>query len=253
MRILITAGNTLSLIDQVRGITNIFTGNTGALLAREACVRGHQVQLMTSHVDSWNRVGGPLLPGSSDSVQVIPYRTFEDLHSLMEASFKAHQWDAVIHAAAVNDYLCGGVFGVTSESSFNVEQGVWTGAIPKFQNRLAPKVKSVDQELWIRLVRAPKLVDLIRSRWNFQGYLVKFKLEVGVDEEELLKIAETSRRDSDANLMVANSLESLREWAWIGPEATGSYLRIPRDQLAHRVLDRVETCCKREKNQEKHG
>ena len=33
MNLLVTAGNTLTLIDKVRGITNIFTGRTGAQVA----------------------------------------------------------------------------------------------------------------------------------------------------------------------------------------------------------------------------
>ncbi|PJA45782.1 hypothetical protein CO174_01615 [Candidatus Uhrbacteria bacterium CG_4_9_14_3_um_filter_50_9] len=35
MRILITAGSTMSMIDNVRGITNVFTGRTGAGYAVE--------------------------------------------------------------------------------------------------------------------------------------------------------------------------------------------------------------------------
>ena len=43
MNILVTAGNTQVFIDQVRCITNIFTGRTGAAIAVEAYRRGHSV------------------------------------------------------------------------------------------------------------------------------------------------------------------------------------------------------------------
>src|SRR6476646_6451465 len=43
MNLLVTAGNTLVPIDAVRCITNIFTGRTGASIARHAHERGHSV------------------------------------------------------------------------------------------------------------------------------------------------------------------------------------------------------------------
>src|SRR5207244_1980709 len=99
--------------------------------------------------------------------------------------------------------------------------------------------KSEEPELWLRLHRAPKLVDRIRSGWGFRGVLVKFKLEVGTPEAELLEIAERSRRQSDANLMVANTLEGADSWAFIGP-LEGRYERIERAALPSRLLDEVE-------------
>ena len=48
MNLLVTAGNTLAPIDRVRGLTNIFTGRTGAAVALHAHGRGHRVVLLTS-------------------------------------------------------------------------------------------------------------------------------------------------------------------------------------------------------------
>src|SRR5438034_5300092 len=100
-------------------------------------------------------------------------------------------------------------------------------------DRAAGKVKSDEDELWLRLVRTPKLVDLILSAWGFRGVLVKFKLEVGKTEEQLLAIAEKSRTQSGADLMVANTLEGAQEWALLGPHETG-YARVSRADLAPR-------------------
>jgi len=93
--------------------------------------------------------------------------------------------------------------------------------------------------LWLRLVRTPKLVDLIRTDWRFRDLLVKFKLEVGIDEKRLLEIAESSRRHSDADLMVANTLEGAHAWAYVGP-LDGQYQRIGRRELAARLIGAVE-------------
>jgi phosphopantothenoylcysteine synthetase/decarboxylase len=105
----------------------------------------------------------------------------------------------------------------------------------------AGKVKSDAPELWLRLVRAPKLIDKVRTEWGFQGVLVKFKLEVGIGEQELLEIAERSRQHSAADLMVANTLEGAATWAYFGPVG-GRYNRVSRRELSDRLLDAVEEC-----------
>jgi phosphopantothenoylcysteine synthetase/decarboxylase len=46
MKILITSGSTLTPIDRVRGITNIFSGRTGFEIAKHAVYEGHKVTLL---------------------------------------------------------------------------------------------------------------------------------------------------------------------------------------------------------------
>ena len=69
--------------------------------------------------------------------------------------------------------------------------------------------------------------------------LVKFKLEVDVSEADLLDMAERSRRQSDADLMVANTLDGAALWAYLGPLARG-YERVNRPELPDRLLAAVE-------------
>ncbi len=123
-----------------------------------------------------------------------------------------------------------------------METGRWQGAdgeSPTLLDRRAGKVKSDENELWLRLTRAPKLVDLIRDPWGFHGVLVKFKLEVGLEENDLLRVAEQSRRHSHADLMVANTLEDAAHHAFIGPIA-GRYQKVNRGELAARLLSALE-------------
>jgi phosphopantothenoylcysteine synthetase/decarboxylase len=105
----------------------------------------------------------------------------------------------------------------------------------------AGKVKSNHEELWLRLVRTPKLVDNIRTDWKFTGILVKFKLEVGIGERTLLDIAEESRRQSCADLMVANTLEEASQWAYVGP-LSRNYEKVSRADLPARLLAAIESC-----------
>ncbi len=240
MRILITAGNTLVPIDRVRCITNVFTGKTGAQIALKAHARGHEVRLLTSHPEALTALTGTLLT-ESESWSIRRYRLFDELQKEMEAAIGRDSWDAVVHCAAVSDYQAAGIFAPAPHTRFRADQHWESDApeLPLLVDKAAGKVKSDEPELWLRLVRTPKLVDMIRSPWGFRGVLVKFKLEVGITDEVLLEVAERSRRQSNADLMVANTLEGSASWAYIGP-LTGSYSRVPRANLADSLLDAME-------------
>jgi phosphopantothenate---cysteine ligase (CTP) len=237
MNILVTAGNTQVPIDRVRCLTNIFTGRTGTAIAVAAHQRGHRVTLLTSQPEVIRQMQPASL--AVERWRPMPFCTFGDLETLLAQELTGGDCDAVIHSAAVSDYLAAGVFAPAGNTRFTPENGTWVGQPPALVDRRAAKVKSDEPELWLRLVRAPKLVDKVRAAWRFRGILVKFKLEVGVNEELLLEIAERSRRFSDADLMVANTLEGSHEWAYLGQQA-GMYQRIARRELPERVLAAVE-------------
>jgi phosphopantothenoylcysteine synthetase/decarboxylase len=235
----VTAGNTQAPIDRVRCLTNIFTGRTGSSIALHAHLLGHDVTLLTSHpetVRDRQAETGPLARWSLHT-----FRTFDDLHRLMTRHVGEGGFDAIIHSAAVSDYLAASVHRQAAHTRFQPD-GRWTSDTaepPRLEDCTASKVKSDKPELWIRLVRAPKLIDRIRSEWGFRGVLVKFKLEVDVSDEDLLEIAERSRRHSDADLMVANTLEGADSWAFLGP-VRDRYERVERSALPASLLDEIE-------------
>src|SRR5215471_14034707 len=98
MNFLVTAGNTLVPIDRVRCLSNVFTGRSGAAIALCAHGRGHAVTLLTSHPEA---VAAP----PAERWLLLRYRTFEDLQDLMAQQITRGVLDAVIHCAAVSDYL----------------------------------------------------------------------------------------------------------------------------------------------------
>jgi phosphopantothenate---cysteine ligase (CTP) len=220
MNLLVTAGNTQTPIDRVRCLTNVFSGRTGARVAAEAAARGHRVTLLTSHPEVVEPGGG---------VRVGAYRTFDDLEALMTEEVTSGAYDAVIHAAAVSDYHVAGVFADNDG---------------RFEDAAAGKVKSHHPELWLRLVPAPKLVDKVRGEWGYAGTLVKFKLEVGANDAELLDTAERSRVHSGADLMCANTLEGMHDWAFVGAGA-GGYRRVCRVGLPSALIDATEVIASR--------
>jgi phosphopantothenate-cysteine ligase/phosphopantothenoylcysteine decarboxylase/phosphopantothenate--cysteine ligase len=236
MKLLVTAGNTQVPIDRVRCITNIFTGRTGGRIAAVAHQRGHAVTVLTSHPE----VLAEMQPSATERWTVLSYRTFDELEAKLAAVISSGGLDAIIHSAAVSDYRAAGIFAPAPDTRFDPEAHCWQGSPPRLADMAAGKVKSDAPELWLRLVRTPKLIDRIRTDWGFAGVLVKFKLEVGVSEEQLLQVAERSRRHSAADLMVANTLEGASAWAYLGPLEAG-YRRVSRRELAGRLLDAVES------------
>ncbi len=215
MRILVTAGNTQTPIDAVRCLTNIFTGRTGARIAMAAFGRDHEVVLLTSHPETV----------SDAPLDVRVYRTFDDLHALLAKLVPTGRFDAVVHCAAVSDYALAGV-----------HSGSHAGASLTLP---ALKIPSTHPELWMRFVPTPKLVDLIRSEWGFRGILAKFKLEAGIGDDELIAIAKKSRAHSDADLIVANTLDGYEREAFLIDRADSAE-RVARLGLPALLLDRIE-------------
>jgi phosphopantothenate-cysteine ligase/phosphopantothenoylcysteine decarboxylase/phosphopantothenate--cysteine ligase len=240
VKILVTAGNTQTPVDQVRCITNVFTGRTGAHVALTAHRRGHRVCLLTSHPEVVEELAGGQPPCES-RWRLRVYRTFDDLHRLMAEEVRQSGFDAVIHAAAVSDYSLAGVFTPAPGTTFDPSASAWKSEEqePGLRAAGAGKVKSSHPELWLRLVPTPKLVDEIRAAWGFGGVLVKFKLEVGVAEADLLAIADAARRQSRADLVVANTLEGMSSWARIG-RVGGQFEKVARAELSARLLESVE-------------
>src|SRR5437660_658416 len=112
MNLLVTAGNTQTPIDRVRCITNIFTGRTGASIALHAHRRGHTVTLLTSHPEAITEAA------PDERWTLCPYRTFDDLRDRMSEFVRSGGFDAVVHCAAVSDYVSAGVFAPAPGTSF---------------------------------------------------------------------------------------------------------------------------------------
>lgn len=222
LKVLVTAGSTVVPIDQVRVISNIFKGRTGTAIALHFAKQDAEVTLLTSNPEL---AKNPKFMGTD--TKVVSYRTFDDLKMQMEKIIGGrNKPDVVIHSAAVSDYKL---------------EGVYIEGAHKKLIRLdaSKKVSSRHPVLVLRLVLTDKLVDFIRPNWGFRGILVKFKLEVGITDEELIEIAKRSREASDADLIVANCLEWSGQRAYIiGPERE-LMERVSRRRLAEELYRRM--------------
>lgn len=210
MKVLVTAGSTIVPIDQVRVISNIFGGKTGTVIAEYFFSQGDEVTLITSN---------PKLVTIADSrLKIISFRTYDDLIDEMEKEIRSGNYDVVIHSAAVSDYQVTDVYLKNDDGTLSLVD----------KNN---KISSTHDSLFLEMKPTLKIIDLIRKPWGFSGKLVKFKLEVGISDEELMEIAKKSRQTSEADFIVANCLEWSRHYAYIINRA-GRHIRVSRRAIA---------------------
>lgn len=241
MNFLITAGSARAAIDRVRCVTTGFTGRTGAAVARTAWGRGHTVSLITSRPDTLLEYGmNHRDPGERFSV--VPFQTYDELAVVFQTRLKAGGFDAVIHTASGGDFLPAGTFAPLAGTFFNARTGEWEAreGAPALADRKAGRISAAEPELWLRLVRGPQLIDRVRSPWGFTGILVRFRMDAGVGDAELVEAAEAARAHCGADLMVTTTLEAAANTEFLGPTAD-RYERVPRRELPDRLVLAVET------------
>jgi phosphopantothenoylcysteine decarboxylase/phosphopantothenate--cysteine ligase len=165
-RIIITAGGTTEPIDDVRVITNRSSGKMGIALAESSFLRGADVLLLRSQTSVTPRYG-------------IPEKIFDSADSLQQLlKTEAPHADICIHAAAVSDF--------------------------ELKQKTSGKISS-DKPLPLELTPRTKILDTIKS-FNPDIYLVAFKAEWGVSDDQLVSIATSRLSHTNADLIVANDV-----------------------------------------------
>jgi phosphopantothenoylcysteine synthetase/decarboxylase len=174
--ILITAGPTWVPIDKVRVITNIFSGRTGCDIARLACKQGAKVKLLLGP----GRVN--LSKDYFKGIEVARFKYFDELLMLTRIEVGSKKYDAVIHSAAIADYI-----------PVKIVEG---------------KISSGRKELIIRMKPTVKIIKYIK-KWDPGIILAQFKLEVGKTKNKLIRIAKKSMLKNNSDFCVANDLDKL--------------------------------------------
>jgi phosphopantothenoylcysteine synthetase/decarboxylase len=218
VKILVTAGSTEIPIDQVRLFGNPFKGKTGTYIAKYFASRGHAVTLLTS---------SPRLARGFKTLgaRVVLFRTFDELHTLLRNEVRSGGYDVIIQSAAVGDFKVVGVYKVKNRKLVPIDR--------------SKKISSKHQRLFFETLSTIKLIDQIRKPWGFKGILVKFKLEVGITDKQLIVIGQKSRKASHANLIVANCWEWHHERAYI-IDAHGRAQNVKRNDLPGELYQRIK-------------
>lgn len=177
-RVLITAGGTSEPIDNVRVITNVSSGETGARLAELLTDFGVEVHLLRAENAK---------PADS-RVEQSTYNTFHSLQKNLKFQLGNHEFDMIIHAAAVSDFSVGTI----EINGQEYEPGDF------------PKIHS-DDKLAIHFKNNPKIVDELKGlSLNKNIKLVAFKLTSRASETERDQAVEKLRTHSNADFIVQN-------------------------------------------------
>jgi phosphopantothenate---cysteine ligase (CTP) len=233
-RFLVTAGNTRERIDAVRDWGNIFTGNTGFGIARQLASCG-KVTFLTSNREHLQQIqSDPLISASIDGEH---FTTHAELERLLEHQMRKQTYHGVVMTAAVADYRPVRVYEIVEREIINEDAD--QAAYPErwiVRDVQRGKVGSNYRAIAVLGQRTEKLIDLFRTRWNHRGLLIKFKLEVDRSPDELIAIGKASRAASDADYLVANTLEM------VSGEHAGAFLIgrettewVERERLAARL------------------
>ena len=162
--ILVTGGPTPVPIDNIRRLTNRFTGRLGACIAEELYFRGAKVKLIHGQ-------------GSFSPPDYLPHQivtTYDEYLNEVLAELQ-NNYRYGIFSAAVADYQPAKVF---------------PGKIP------SGTLSKID------LIPTPKVIDRVRANFPHLG-TIAFKYQENIYHEELIKIA-NQRLDRGDRMVVAN-------------------------------------------------
>lgn len=170
IKLLVTAGPTLEYIDPIRVITNKSSGKMGIAIANEALRRGADVTLIYGH-------------GTASPVQgakVISVETTEEMYNEVVSELKAKDYDVLIATSATTDFC--------PEKKYDYK-------LPS---------REID-ELNIKLKPLPKIIDKVKEL-SPKTFLVAFKADYRLSDEELIDKAYELLKASNADLVVANDV-----------------------------------------------
>jgi phosphopantothenoylcysteine decarboxylase/phosphopantothenate--cysteine ligase len=167
--ILITAGPTREYLDGFRYISNPSTGKMGIAIAEEALRQGAEVTL----------IYGPGTAVPPAGVRVVDVETTGEMLDAVVNALKDRKQEVAILTAAASDY------GVTDRKLMKTPSGM-----ERWHLELKPK---------------PKIIGHVKKA-NPDIYLVGFKAEYDVSDEELVERATSRMREADMDLIVANDV-----------------------------------------------
>jgi phosphopantothenoylcysteine decarboxylase/phosphopantothenate--cysteine ligase len=168
-KIIVSAGGTYEEIDAIRGITNRSSGKMGLEIAKEAFIQGADVTVVTGRVEVH-------IPKLFKRVRV------ESVDEMRNELIKLlPENDIFVSSAAVSDFTVEkisleGKDKISSEEGFN-----------------------------LHLTPIPKIINIVKEI-NPEIFLVGFKAEYKVSDDELISSARKRMKTSEADLIVANDV-----------------------------------------------
>ena len=73
------------------------------------------------------------------------------------------------------------------------------------KNGISGKIKSDKNEINVKLVRAPKIINIVKNKQK-DIFLIGFKAETDISKKELINRAKKKLKESNADMIIANDI-----------------------------------------------
>jgi phosphopantothenoylcysteine decarboxylase/phosphopantothenate--cysteine ligase len=163
----VTAGPTRGWIDRVRFVTNPSSGKMGIAVAQELTSRGASVTLVL----------GSTSQKPPELFEIMNVSTAEEMLNAVMKALASEKTDGLVSAAAISDYV----------------------PAKKEETKLA----SGKSDLVVDFIPTKKIIEEVRKKYK-NLFIVGFKVESGVSDEELEKRARAKIDTGICNMVVAN-------------------------------------------------
>ena len=183
MNVLITSGGTREPIDGVRFITNFSSGTTGAALADNFAAAGCGVTLLRA-IDA--------AKPSDPRIRLASFGSVLELDRACARLLDEQRYDAIIHAAAVSDFVVDAV----------IVDGV------RHQAPLTGKLDSA-VALSVELRPSPKILPKLKGYAGGAARLIGFKLTNGASAGVALAAVRAQLDRTDVDFVVHNDLTEM--------------------------------------------
>jgi phosphopantothenoylcysteine synthetase/decarboxylase len=177
MKVIITAGPSYEPIDRVRRLTNFSSGELGTLLSEAFAAAGHQVVCFRGEASTFPP---PLWP-----VEVVPFKTNDDLESNLRRLLRKEDVAIVFHVAALCDFR---VSEIADEKGSPLDAG---------------KISSRDGALKLTLEPMPKLIASLRRMFP-ASLLVGWKYEIDGSTDDVVAKGRKQMDDYLTDVSVLN-------------------------------------------------
>ncbi|NEO30136.1 MAG: bifunctional phosphopantothenoylcysteine decarboxylase/phosphopantothenate--cysteine ligase CoaBC [Symploca sp. SIO3C6] len=207
--VLVTGGPTPVEIDNVRRITNRFTGRLGINIAEELYLRGAEVKLI--HGES------TFMPPAHLPHQIA--KTFDEYLDLVLGELDSKSYTCGVFSAAVADY--------------------------KPETIIPGKVPSGGALKTINLLPTLKVIDEVKAKFP-ELYMVIFKYQEGISHEQLMEIA-LNRLQRGYPAVIANRGEETgvngEQVAYLVTQIEGAKKIVGKKEIAYEIVEHLERVC----------
>jgi len=211
MNIVITAGGTEEKIDEVRKITNMSTGKLGARMAEEFMKINSKLTIENigkTNIDYYrifyicnkNSVKPKVSVGNSHLITIIETTDVNSVEWSIGAVLGKNKIDYFIHSMAISDYKFAEAY-YDRGSAHDMDL---------VEIDTSSKMKSNNDEIYLRLVKTPKIIDTIKTE-SPETSLISFKLMNNVSEEDLIETARKQLQRTKSDVVICNDLKVIKQ------------------------------------------